>query len=137
MKKCEKRLSQNQPRKNMKTTPQIKKKFAELNPRAESQLKLRSLLLELFAVVCSTHFVLARRIGGYGGISRRSFVGYETTNSFKICWCLPGHDITKFDISMCRGHYTQLCKLPMLDAISVFLIRCWCANAYASCFLFP
>ena len=91
LKKCWKRPSQNQPQKNMKKTPQIQKKIAEgfpkvtprlpqgyppppppypgratpAHPQSRVSAKALESLLKLFAMVCSTHFVLARRIGGF------------------------------------------------------------------------
>ena len=87
LEKCRKRHSPNQLQKNMEKTPQIQKKIAQRYPKVtrtlppppppypgratpahpQSRVSAKALesLLKLFAMVCSTHFVLARRIGGF------------------------------------------------------------------------
>ena len=82
LKNCEKRFFQNQIKKMYEKTPQMQKKIAERNPNVtpspssypgratpahpQSRVSAKALesLLKLFAMVCSIHFVLARRIGG-------------------------------------------------------------------------
>ena len=66
----------------MKKTPQMKKKSWDVtqgnpppppypgratpaHPQSRVSAKALESLLKLFAMVCSTHFVLARRIGGF------------------------------------------------------------------------
>ena len=85
LKKLEKRLFQNQIKKTHEKTPHMKKKSPNVtrrlpkvtphppypgratpaHPQSRVSAKALESLLKLFAMVCSTPFVLARRIGGF------------------------------------------------------------------------
>ena len=70
LKKCRKKHSQNQLQKNTEKTPQVQKpplprQSHPGHPQSRVSAKALESLLKLFAMVCSTHFVLARRIGGF------------------------------------------------------------------------